>query len=196
MSCLPTQKTPNEMRFRDTPESKVRERVAKASKNMDLRGRKGAYRAIVLDIWHGIFVEVMDEGSRTSRHDGNPLSATNYRRFPDIRDGRIWTKCPIEDRGTQCRIQWFLSRSDTHHQMSPSPASEASSDGHTFVPLNEDAYSTDRIASERGGASRASPRDILPRIAPALRNFSGSPLSRAGCVLSGFFKNLLNYCHP
>lgn len=69
-SCLPTQKkTPSEVeiRFRDTPESKVREWVAKTSKTMDPRGRKGAYRAIVLDIWLGIFVEVMDEGSRTSR---------------------------------------------------------------------------------------------------------------------------------
>lgn len=76
----------------------------------------------------------------------------------------------------------FLSLSPgcvLRYQMPPSLASEASSDGHTFVPLNEEAGAADRIAREHA----ASPRDILPLIAPALRHFSGSPLSRAGCVL-------------
>ena len=60
--------------------------------------------------------------------------------------------------------------------MPPSPASDASSDGHTFVPLNEETSTAHRIARENA----ASPRDIQPLIAPALRHFSGSPLSRAG----------------
>jgi hypothetical protein len=67
--------------FGDIPESKVGERVAKRNKITDLRGERGAYRAIVLDIAkeHRIFVEV-NERARTSRHDGNALSALNYRR--------------------------------------------------------------------------------------------------------------------
>ena len=67
--------------------------------------------------------------------------------------------------------------------MSPSLASDASSDGHTFVPLNEETGTEDRITGERA----ASPRDIQPLIAPGLRHISGSPLSRAGYVLLGFF---------
>jgi hypothetical protein len=66
------------------------------------------------------------------------------------------------------------------HQMPPSVASEASSGGHTFVPLNEGTNTPDRIVRE----DVASPRDIQRLITPALHHFSGSPLSRAGCVLS------------
>jgi hypothetical protein len=61
--------------------------------------------------------------------------------------------------------------------MPPSIASEASSDGHTFVPLNEDANT--------GGAARnndVSPRDFQRLIVPAFPPYAGSPLSRAGCV--------------
>jgi hypothetical protein len=58
--------------------------------------------------------------------------------------------------------------------MPPSVASDASSDdGHTFVPLNEDANT--------GGVARnhdVSPRDFQRLVV----HYSGSPLSRAGCV--------------
>ncbi|KAI0260384.1 sulfate transporter family-domain-containing protein [Gloeopeniophorella convolvens] len=57
--------------------------------------------------------------------------------------------------------------------MPPSIASEASSDGHTFVPLNEDA----NAAREHD----ASPRDIQRRMTPAPHH-NGSPLSRAGLL--------------
>jgi hypothetical protein len=64
--------------------------------------------------------------------------------------------------------------------MSPSVASEAAFlDEHTFVPLNEEMDTTDGVARNRA----ASPRDIQHLIAPSLLHYSGSPLSRAGCVL-------------
>ena len=61
--------------------------------------------------------------------------------------------------------------------MPPSIASETSSDGHTFVPLNEDA--------NIGGTARnndVSPRDFQLLAVPTYFHYSGSPLSRAGCV--------------
>ena len=69
------------------------------------------------------------------------------------------------------------AHSPFHWVMPPSIASEASSDGHTFVPLNEDANTV--------GAARNnddSPRDFQRLIVPAFLHLSGSPLSRAGCV--------------
>ncbi|KAI0300605.1 sulfate transporter family-domain-containing protein [Multifurca ochricompacta] len=62
--------------------------------------------------------------------------------------------------------------------MPPSVTSEASSDGHTFVPFNENTNTSDRIAREHGAA----PCDIQRLIAPALPYYSGSPLSRAGLL--------------
>lgn len=75
------------------------------------------------------------------------------------------------------------------HQMPPSLASESSSGGHTFVPLNEDSHTTDTMAHEHASP----PRDIQRLIAPTFHHYSGSPLSRAGCVL--FFSTLFTIRH-
>lgn len=76
--------------------------------------------------------------------------------------------------------------------MPPSVASETSSDGQTFVPFLEESNATERIAREHA----ASPRDIKRLIAPTLHHYSGSPLSRAGCVLLDLLPILLNTVSP
>ncbi|KAH9023183.1 sulfate transporter family-domain-containing protein [Lactarius pseudohatsudake] len=61
--------------------------------------------------------------------------------------------------------------------MPPSIASEASSDGHTFVPVNEDVVGVARNHD-------VSPRDPQRLVVPVFLHYSGSPLSRLGALLN------------
>ena len=72
---------------------------------MDLREEKGRIQGDCVGHSGKVFLSMVeDDGAKTSRHDSNPLSATNSRGFPVNADCDL-DECPMEDRGTQCRMQ-------------------------------------------------------------------------------------------
>ena len=165
-----------------TPESKVGERIAKEVDKCICDNNENGHTGQLCLTWRGDGEVEPRSGICLGELRGNrqrPRTSEANRgrdQLNSVGVGHVQVQCNslgnyLLSTATSKRIPPVIG------QMSPSVASDASSDGHTFVPLNEDGNTV--------GAARnndVSPRDFQRLVVPPLLHYSGSPLSRAGCV--------------